>query len=165
LSKGERGLRGEVKKLITMKNISWGTKIAILYSSFVILIVFMVIVSMQQKVELVSDDYYANELVFQNKINEINNANALPEKITYNTFNNHFTLIFPTFFKDKQITGNIQFYRPSDKLKDVNLPIHLNADLEQSVDLKKLSKGMYKMKVEWNCNKIGYFTEETIVIP
>jgi len=148
-----------------MRNISWGTKIAILYISFVILILGMVILSMQQKIELVSDDYYASELVFQKKINEINNANSLPERITYNTYNNNFTLIFPTVFKGEKLTGNIEFYRPSDKSKDLNLPIQLNADLEQSFNLKKLSKGMYKMKVEWFTSKTGYFTEETIVIP
>jgi len=148
-----------------MTNISWGTKIAILYISFIILIIGMVVLSMQQKVELVSDDYYANELVFQNKINETNNANGLSETVTHHIYNNTLTVILPIDFKDKKLTGNIEFYCPSDKSKDLRLPIQLNNDLEQSIDLKKLSKGMYKMKVEWFTGKTGYLTEETIIIP
>lgn len=148
-----------------MTNISWGTKIAVLYIGFVVLILSMVILSMQQKIDLVSEDYYANELVFQNKINEMNNANALTEKITHTIYNNRFTITFPSVFKNEKLTGNIEFYRPSDKSKDLKLPVQLNGDLEQSVDLTRLSKGMYKMNVEWLAGKTGYFTEETIVIP
>jgi len=148
-----------------MKNISWGTKIAILYISFVILIIGMVVLSMQQKVELVSDDYYANELAFQNKINEMNNANTLTEKVTHNIYNNTFSVAFPSIFKNKKLTGNIEFYRPSDKSKDLKLPIQLNENLEELIDLKRLSKGMYKMNISWTADNTDYFTEETIVIP
>ena len=65
-----------------MLNISWGKRIAILYIGFVALIGVMIALSMGQKVELVSEDYYDKELVFQNKIDEMNNANALSEKIS-----------------------------------------------------------------------------------
>ena len=148
-----------------MTNISWGTKIAILYIGFVILILSMVTMAMKQKVELVSDDYYAKELAFQDKINEMNNANALPEKITHNIYNNSFILIFPTAFKNKQVNGNIEFYRPSDQSKDFNTIILLTENLEQEINLKNFSKGMYKMKISWNADNTKYFTEETIVIP
>jgi hypothetical protein len=148
-----------------MVNISWGTKIAILYISFAALIIVMVIMSMQQKIDLVSDDYYAKELVFQDKLNEMNNANSLPEKITHNITENTFILTFPAIFKNTSIIGNIEFYRPSDNSKDLKLPIQLSEKLEQSIGLKQLSKGMYKMNISWTANKTNYFTEETIVIP
>jgi len=148
-----------------MVNISWGTKIAILYISFAALIIVMVIMSMQQKIDLVSDDYYAKELVFQDKLNEMNNANSLPGKITHNITENAFKFTFPAIFKNTSIIGNIEFYRPSDNSKDLKLPIQLNNNLEQYIRLKQLSKGMYKMNISWTANKTNYYTEETIVIP
>jgi hypothetical protein len=36
---------------------------------------------------------------------------------------------------------------------------------EQLVDIKKLSKGMYKMQISWKVNETPYFVEETVVIP
>jgi hypothetical protein len=42
-----------------MIKISWGYKIAALYIGFVLLVLFMVFMAMQQKIELVSPDYYA----------------------------------------------------------------------------------------------------------
>ena len=54
-----------------MLKISWGTKIATLYIGFVGLIILMVSMSMRQRVDLVSEDYYNRELAYQDKINEI----------------------------------------------------------------------------------------------
>ena len=148
-----------------MLNISWGTRIAILYISFVALIGFMVTLCMRQNIDLVSDDYYERELVFQNKINEMNNANALPEKITHTISSTEIRIQLPTLFKEKNVSGEIVFFRPSDKTKDFATSIQLNSEAQQFINLKNVSKGMYKMKVSWKADNTDYFTEEVIVIP
>ncbi len=53
----------------------WSKKITFAYVGFVALIVTMVVVSMRQKVDLVSKDYYAKELNYQSDINKMSNAN------------------------------------------------------------------------------------------
>lgn len=148
-----------------MLNISWGTKIAVLYISFVALIGFMVTLCMRQNIELVSDDYYERELVFQDKINEMNNANALPEKISHTILPEGVIIQFPALFKTKKVSGEILFFRPSDKSKDHSAGIRLNENAQQLIPAQFLSKGMYKMKVSWNADATSYFTEEIIVIP
>lgn len=148
-----------------MVNISWGTKIAVLYISFVAMIGFMVTLCMRQNVELVSDDYYERELVFQDKINEMNNANALPEKISHTMLPEGIQIQFPALFKNKKVSGEILFFRPSDKSKDHSTPIQLNGEAQQLIPKQLLSKGMYKMKITWAAEGISYFTEEIIVIP
>ena len=55
----------------------FGGKIIILYLSFVGLILTLVFMSYGQKVELVSADYYAQEINFQQKINATNNEKSL----------------------------------------------------------------------------------------
>ena len=148
-----------------MINISWGTKIAVLYSAFVLMIGVMVYMCINQKVDLVSDDYYERELAFQDKINEMNNANALPEKITHIISASKIQLQFPELFKDKKVNGEVYFFRPSDKLKDFKTIINLNEHVQQVIALNNLSKGMYKMQISWTANEKKYFTEEVIVIP
>ncbi|MGZ4076494.1 MAG: FixH family protein, partial [Bacteroidia bacterium] len=98
--------------------IGWGTKIAILYISFALLMGTMVAMCMHQKDDLVSEDYYEKELVFQNKIDETNNANALNEKIKHFITDENMELKFPSVFKDKKVSGEILFFRPSDASKD-----------------------------------------------
>jgi hypothetical protein len=148
-----------------MVNISWGTKIAVLYSSFVLMIGVMVYVFVNQQVDLVSDDYYERELAFQDKINEMNNANALPEKITHIISSSEIQLQFPSLFKGQKVQGEIYFFRPSDKLKDFKSTINLNDNVQQIIALNSLSKGMYKMQINWTANEKKYFSEEVIVIP
>ena len=148
-----------------MIKISWGTKIAILYIGFVGLIVTMVIMSLHQKLDLVSEDYYNKELIYQDKIDEMKNANTLTSTITHSFTNSNIELQFQPEFKSKKISGEIVFFRPSDAAKDFETPITLNEDGQQKVGLNKLSKGMYKMQISWKADSKSYFSEETIVIP
>lgn len=148
-----------------MLKLSWGTRIAILYIGFVLLIALMMTLSMRQKIELVSEDYYDKELVFQDKIDEMNNANALSEKITHSITDNSFLIQFPLEFKDQKVKGEVLFFRPSDSSKDFTKAIQLNANSQQNIELSSFSKGMYKMKISWKVNDTPYFSEETIVIP
>lgn len=148
-----------------MLKLNWGTRIAMLYIGFVALIAVMITLSMRQKIELVSDDYYDKELVFQTKIDEMNNANALSGKVDHSIEDNVFVIHFPAEFKGLAVSGNVLFFRPSDSSKDLKTEIKLDADLNQKIDLKTLSKGMYKMQVSWSVDNTPYFSEETIVIP
>lgn len=148
----------------TMLNLSWGAKIAALYIGFVLLIITMVFMSMNQKIDLVSDDYYEKELAFQTKINEMNNANNLSEKITYTFASEGININFPSAFKDKQVYGEIYLFRPSDASKDYKTKIRLT-NLKQVIASENISKGMYKMQISWSAENISYFIEEVIVVP
>jgi hypothetical protein len=149
-----------------MVNISWGTKIAALYASFVVLIIVMVVMSFNQKIDLVSDDYYDKEIAYQQKINEMNNANALSTKVAHSMANDgSLVLTFPEKFKNTEVQGEVYFFRPSDKSKDVKTPIQLNEHLQQKVAANALNRGMYKMQLSWKAANIPYYIEEIIVIP
>ena len=148
-----------------MLKISWGTKIAALYIGFVGLIVVMVVMSMQQRIDLVSDDYYDKELVFQDKINEMSNTNLLSGSITHSITDTDIELQFQPEFKAKKVTGEILFFCPSNASKDFKTTVALDENASQKVSLKGLSKGMYKMQISWKDEAKAYFSEETIVIP
>mgnify|MGYP001548583729 CR=1 FL=1 len=143
----------------------WGTRIAILYIGFVLLMGLMVALCMQQKEDLVSEDYYEKELVFQDRISETKNADALPERITHQITDKNIELNFPSVFKGKNISGEIIFFRPSDASKDYKTSIQLDANTRQLIPVNNLSKGMYKMQISWKASDTAYYNEETIVMP
>lgn len=58
--------------------LNWGAGIAVLYMGFVAMIVLLVVMSMRQKIDLVTDEYYAEELLFQGKIDKIKRAKHYP---------------------------------------------------------------------------------------
>ena len=57
---------------------NWGNKIAIAYSSFVIFMVILVISCVKQNgIFLVSEDYYKQEIQYQDRIDNISNTRQL----------------------------------------------------------------------------------------
>jgi hypothetical protein len=148
-----------------MLKLSWGSRIAMLYSGFVLLIITMVIMCMKQDIDLVSKDYYAKELAFQGKIDEMNNANSLSEKVKTKITETSLEILLPAEIKSQDLTGEILFYRPSDASKDFKYTLRQTGNTLQQVPLTNFSKGMYKMQLSWTSGQKSYFTEQVIVIP
>ena len=57
---------------------SWGTRIAIVYISFVVMIVTLIILCTGENIDLEYKDYYARELKYQDKLEAITNERSLP---------------------------------------------------------------------------------------
>jgi hypothetical protein len=144
--------------------ISWGYKIAMLYVGFVALIVFMVSMAMRQKVDLVSKDYYEEELKFQDRIDKTNRANSLQQPLTWEINNEILSLKFPQQFKNKEISGSVYFFRPSDVTLDRTYAIPADTVSSRSLSLKDLKKGLYKMQINWEVNNEEYYNEGIIQV-
>ena len=59
---------------------NWGWKIALLFSGFVLFILFLVFKSVQQDFYLVSKDYYKQEIEYQKVIDGMKNAQLLGDE-------------------------------------------------------------------------------------
>ncbi len=140
--------------------ISWGTKIAILYSSFVVMIAVMVLKSNLQKVDLVSADYYAQELKFQEKIDGQNNMNALNINLECTGKNKRASLAFPKEFAGQITNGELLFYRPSNSLLDLSVPLKLDSNGIQVIENKNFERGIYQLKLNFKINGTSYFREQ-----
>ena len=125
---------------------NFGGKIVILYLSFVGLILTLVFMSYGQKVELVSTDYYAQEINFQQKINATNNEKSLSgESITHSIIGSSVILKIDSALLSIDFKGTVTFFRPSDSSKE-------------------LFHGAYKLQLSWTSNQKNYFKEEVIFI-
>lgn len=88
---------------------SWGTKIAVLYLSFVGLIVGLAITCFGENVELESKDYYAKELKFQDQLNAENNANALDIGIEHRVLDKAVEITLPQELLSSDLKGSVTF--------------------------------------------------------
>jgi hypothetical protein len=144
--------------------ISWGIKITVLYLGFVALILTLVSMAMRQNVDLVSKDYYEQELKFQDKINKTNRSQALREPLTWEVKQGSLLLKFPEQFKGQKISGSIYFFRPSDASMDKTIPLSTDTALSVNISIDKLNRGLYKMQVNWEVNKEEYYNEGIIKV-
>lgn len=144
-------------------HINWGVKIAALYIGFVILILTMVNMAMNQKVDLVSKDYYEQELNYQDKIDKANRTAGLKEELNVKVSEHSLLLKFPEQFKGQPVKGKIYFFRPSDESMDKTINFSLtDSSLVLNVGTDQLKKGAYKTQIDWEVNKEKYYTERIL---
>ncbi len=140
---------------------NWGTGIFLTYSAFVIFMLSLVFMSMQQKIDLVTENYYTKGVAFQSQINEKNNVAALTEKPTIKQLENGtIELKFPT--SEKNIKGEIAFFRPSDKDLDFTIPIDLQNTSSQIIT-QKIQYGLWRVKLSWTQKGKKFYQETTLV--
>jgi hypothetical protein len=143
--------------------LNWGSGIAIGFSCFVIFMSALVIESFRQNFDLVHEDYYGEELKYQDRINRGMQSSGLTGKVTYELSATEIVINFPEEIKKENISGEVLFFRPSDKKMDVKSYIHLN-DGRQHFQLNQFSKGLYKMQINWEAAGTKYYNEETIIL-
>ena len=123
----------------------------------------MVAMCYGQTVELVSSDYYAQELKFQYKINAVNNEKRLAESINHTVSGKTIKLTIDSVLLSKDFDGTVTFFRPSDSTKDVKIKMNF-VNHEQVINSNKLIHGSYKLQLAWVSNHTNYYKEEIIFI-
>ncbi|MES2566871.1 MAG: FixH family protein [Bacteroidota bacterium] len=142
---------------------NFGNKITILYLSFVSLIITLVTLCYKQDVELVSADYYAEEIQFQDKIDATSNAKKSESSIHHLVTENEIIFTVDSAMQSKDLKGTITLFRPSDSKMDMSYLMEFRNN-QQIIESKTLTRGIYKLQLSWVSNKIPYFKEEVIFI-
>jgi len=145
-------------------NWNWGTKLLIAMILFMVLLLTFVFLSARQTFHLVEKDYYPQALEYQGKIGKTNNAKALDDQVKIDNRDKFILLTFQSFFEPSEITGEVVFYRPSDKGSDIVYQIKPDITGRQFFDVSKMLKGKYVIKVDYKVNGIEYFQEETVFV-
>lgn len=141
---------------------NWGKGIIAVCALFITGIGVMVYTSMTKNIDLVTKNYYEEEIKYQQQIDKINNSSRLKEKVMVETVDNAITVTFPK--QNGSVNGEISVYRPSDAKKDFKVPIQLNSDSKQVIPTDKMQKGLWKVQITWNMNGTDYYNEEKIII-
>ena len=147
-----------------IKKFNWGTGIVISIAIFMIITIMMMITFMNQKVDLVTENYYEKTIDYQDQIDINNRTLNLEETVNVTCNQNVINVSFPqTFFKDVK-NGKLIFYRPSDSNEDFEMDLNLDDNGNQVFSASKMLKGFWKIGINWNMNKQNYQTEKSIII-
>jgi len=142
----------------------WGTGLAVVFLIFAVGILIMVRISMNREVDLVSDDYYQQELRHQDQIESQRRSNELSEHPSIRVTPSQVSLRLPRTFSPESTSGTLTFYRPADQHKDFVVALKLDSTNTQFVPTSSLQKGLWKLKVRWEQHRQDYYHEEAIVI-
>jgi len=145
--------------------INWGTAIVLAFIGFIAFILYFVLsMNFNDKYDhqLVTDDYYKQELEYQDDIDKVNNAKTLEEDISYTKTKQGLVFKFPENFDPKKITGKVFLYRPSNEHLDFETPISISESYLLVPD-KRLLDGRWNISIDWQYNGKSYLYKKSII--
>lgn len=151
--------------MITRIKWNWGTGITLVYTTFAVAIISFVVYSFKQRIDLVTPDYYAKELIFQEQIEKEQRTRALAEPLSWERNENTITMQFPTISGISRYSADIQFFNPANASLDHRVSVTADAGRKALISLNKLQSGRYTMKVNWTGGSTKYYSEGIVVIP
>ncbi len=131
--------------------------------TFVTFLVSFGLYSLTHDINLVSKDYFPEEIAYAKKLEKIQNVDALKEKITIDQKDNQITILFPKAFDNKIVTGKIKFYFVTSYRYDTDIKIDA-INSKQIIDITKYKKGRYFIKIDWIVEGTEYFQEFEITL-
>lgn len=142
---------------------SWGKKIVFVYLLFVGGIIFLVIKSMNQRQDLVTKDYYEQELVYQDRLDEIKRTDSISHAVKIEYAGQAIRMQFADTFRVLNLSGNVWVYCPDDATKDLKKKFDLSTG-ELLLSLPYSGNGLRRVKVSWEAGGKSYYREKDLFI-
>ncbi|UOQ96485.1 FixH family protein [Hymenobacter sp. 5317J-9] len=144
----------------------WPFAIIAVFVLFAGYIGFMVQQAMRTTVDLVSPDYYQQELAFQQRMETVARTAALPAPVTlhHDAGTHQLTVQLPADMSGQRIQGQIHFFRPSNQRLDFTLPLQPTAGLQQQLSTARMQPGLWRVRLDFTADKRNYFVEEKIIL-
>lgn len=111
--------------------------------------------------DMVTENYYNQELEFEKEMNKQKNAQNLEEDIAWRHADDGLVISFPENMNPSDITGKVFLYRPSNKQLDFEIAISLS-DHNLLIPDKSLLGGRWNIKVDWQYKGDSYIFKKDI---
>ncbi len=144
--------------------INWGTGIVIAIGLFMAFILYFVITMMTNSDydhDLVIEDYYKQEIGFQDELDARNNAAQLEKSIRIEQSPEGVKIVFPGEYAGQLTEGKVVFYRVNQKNLDFEKPLELK-DASMHIPAGEIVSGRWDVSVYWKMNGKTYTVKENI---
>jgi hypothetical protein len=144
----------------------WPFAIVAFFAAAVAGCIGFVIFCNRHPTDLVSADYYEQEIQYQNQLERLDRTQRLSSQATvgYEPASHWLTIHLPPAQARHAVTGSIQLYRPSAAGLDRKLKLNVDSSGTQHLDASDLSPGLWKIRLSWTVESQDYFTDQQVVI-
>ena len=140
---------------------NWGHGLTLFFVGFVLFMSTLVVICMRQdNIHLVTQNYYEEEIKYQDRIDKIANAADLGYKV----FNYHVQDKTVGLNLPPNAVGVLHLFRPSDARLDRKFDVEIESGKAFTVNLSDLKPGYWRMKLTWEEGGKEYYLEERITI-
>lgn len=142
---------------------NWGNSLVVVFGAFALLICTLVYKSSHTHFDLVSKDYYGDELRYQDKIDA--NANAMKKSsVEVSQTNDSLVILLPAETAAGNLSGEAWFYCGSDASKDRKIALLPAAGNRQAIARNRLAGGSYILKLSWRSGNEPFYNERPVRI-
>lgn len=144
---------------------NWGTGLVvgmICFISFILYFVITMSTDDKYRHDLVTEEYYAKEMAYQNEIDAETNTNNLASKIVSKKVAEGWLLVFPDELVPEKIEGKMFLYRPSNQKLDFESSIEISSHNLLIPD-KNLIDGRWNITLDWTYDGKAFMYKEEIV--
>ncbi|MBI5386837.1 MAG: FixH family protein [Verrucomicrobia bacterium] len=122
----------------------------------------LIVLASSQRAELVSRDYYEQEIRFQKQMERQDRATQLGTNaaITFDPARGRITITVPPEHARPETQGAIHLYRPSAAGLDRHFALKPDSQGVQILDTAGLLPGLWKVRVAWNVGQREYWLEQ-----
>ena len=126
----------------------------------------LVVMAFSQKVDLVSADYYEQELKFQGRIDRVERTRnaATQGSVAYDAANHCITVSLPAKQTHREVWGGIELYRPSAAGMDRAVRLQPDTNGVQRLDATGMAPGLWRVRVTWTAEKENYYLDQKVVV-
>lgn len=146
--------------------LNWGHKLTIGMVLFMLVIISMVVFTVAQgEIQLVTKNYYQEELRYQQIIDQVNNTRVIsPEKVMrFKAGGKTLSVDLQAFEGISSEKVLLKLYRPSDASLDKKLQLQLDASAQAQILLDEYHPGLWKLQLDWE-NEHKKFSEVLTVV-
>ena len=122
--------------------------------------------AVKQNMDLVRNDYYEQEILFQKHLDAAARTKALGANaaINFNANTHALCVRVPAAHLAQSFSGKLRLYRPSDAKLDQRFELKPSAAGEQFLNTAQFVPGLWKARAEWTANDVAYVIESNLVI-
>ena len=139
--------------------LNWGYKILIVYLMFAAGMLTMVYLTTQENRDLVSDNYYEEELAYQEIIDQSSRTAKLSAavEVELDQMSKKINISLPAEFTNTPVEGTWRLYYAADRNRDLQGIINTNKG-KQQIETPRDITGSYTLKLQWeSVNQVYYF--------
>jgi len=142
---------------------NWGTGIFVFLVLFVVASAVFIVFASRQQVNLVHKDYYEKGVDYSEQMKVNTRSKPFSRSYTVSSTNEEFLIAISDELAAKIDSGNMYLYRPSDKTKDIILPVPAGLKNIQ-FPKEQLIKGRYILKFTWYTDGLRYEVDRPVNI-
>jgi hypothetical protein len=146
-----------------MKKFHWGHAILVFFIIYVLTLIFVLYKSTTVDHSLVVQDYYNQDIHYQEKYDKVKNVATYSKsiKVDWSAGEKKLSVIFQN---DNGRKGVVKLYNPADTQKDISFDLKKESLASYEYAGINLSAGRWKVQVDWEEDGVPFFIEKEIYI-